>query len=287
MRRAFARPDQTEPFLENVTFSEEPIIIPPAGEPPAFTAHWGGWRVFGIFVLCAVVFVLGQVAVAIFAIKSNPFLMKMLFHVRVASPADQLAFYKALLTAPVIFFTELVSDAGLVLCLLLVGGAALKLTPAGLGVRVPTLSAVGVGVLGGLACLVLGEVIGLLQARLLGEHPQLTAVILASHKGVGAFALDLLAVSVVAPIAEELFFRGFLFTAFLQRLPLAVSAVLSGVIFGLGHGDPWNALPLAAIGIVLALIYRRTGNLWSNIIAHGMNNGITLALAFSFPQLVK
>jgi membrane protease YdiL (CAAX protease family) len=273
--------------LENVTFSEEPIIIPPAGEPPAFTAHWGGWRVFGIFVLCAVVFVIGQFVVALLVIKSNPSLTKMLFHVRLGSPAEQLAFYKALLTAPVIFWTEFVSDVALVGCLLLVGKFALDITPRALGLRAPQLGAVGIGVLGGLACLVLGEAMGLIQSRLFGEHPQVTAVILASHRGAMSFALDLLAVSVIAPIAEEIFFRGFLFTAFLQRLPLSLSAVLSGVIFGLGHGDLWNALPLAAIGVVLAYVYRRTGNLWSNVIAHSMNNGITLALAFAFPELVK
>jgi membrane protease YdiL (CAAX protease family) len=142
-------------------------------------------------------------------------------------------------------------------------------------------------VLGGLACLIIGQIIGIAQAKLLGEHPQMTAIILASHRGATSFALDLLSVSLIAPIAEEVFFRGFLFTAFLQRWPLSVSAILSGLIFGLGHGDLWNAVPLASIGVVLALVYRRTGNLWSNIIAHAVNNGITLALAYTFPEIVK
>jgi membrane protease YdiL (CAAX protease family) len=60
---------------------------------------------------------------------------------------------------------------------------------------------------------------------------------------------------------------------------------LSGLLFALGHVDKWNILPLWLLGIGLAYVYYRTGNIWANIVTHATINGIDLLLPLLVPQL--
>jgi membrane protease YdiL (CAAX protease family) len=76
---------------------------------------------------------------------------------------------------------------------------------------------------------------------------------------------------VLAPIGEELFFRGFLFGALRSRFRFAVAAVISAVPFALVHDFLFSPL-LFVFGIVLALLYERRGTLLSSIGAHAAFN---------------
>jgi membrane protease YdiL (CAAX protease family) len=84
----------------------------------------------------------------------------------------------------------------------------------------------------------------------------------------------------LAPIAEELFFRGFLFAGLRTRWSLWPAAITSGLIFGLVHAPTGitTVVPLAVLGLALCWLYDRTGSLWPCVIAHMINNGLALAL---------
>ncbi|HXK33981.1 MAG TPA: type II CAAX endopeptidase family protein [Dehalococcoidia bacterium] len=89
-------------------------------------------------------------------------------------------------------------------------------------------------------------------------------------------ALGLSAI-VFAPVAEETFFRGFLFPGIARFAGVAAGVVLSGVLFGLAHlvGNPtlWkSAAQFSLIGIVFALAYWKSGNLLSVVLAHMLFN---------------
>lgn len=93
--------------------------------------------------------------------------------------------------------------------------------------------------------------------------------------------LAALAVSAIvfAPVAEEAFFRGFLFPGIARFAGVAAGVVLSGVLFGLAHlvGNPtlWkSAAQFSLIGIVFALAYWKSGNLLSTVLAHTLFNTI-------------
>ncbi len=87
-------------------------------------------------------------------------------------------------------------------------------------------------------------------------------------------------VCVVAPVCEELFFRGFLFGALRRRgLPLAAGA--TGLTFGLAHvaSAPIGFIvPLAALGVILCLLYERTRSLYPCIGLHCLNNSIAFGV---------
>ena len=104
----------------------------------------------------------------------------------------------------------------------------------------------------------------------------------AGNSTVALVAVGLL-VTVIAPIAEEFFFRGYFFTALRSWRGLWPAAVITGVVFGAIHAGSAPAgylVPLAVFGIVLCLVYSRTGSLYPCISLHALNN----ALAFGVSQ---
>jgi membrane protease YdiL (CAAX protease family) len=78
----------------------------------------------------------------------------------------------------------------------------------------------------------------------------------------------------LAPLAEELFFRGFLQTVLRRTLRSRLLAVLAAAaLFGLAHfRQPQAVLPLAAFGLVTGMLYERTGSLAGPLVFHGAFN---------------
>ena len=103
----------------------------------------------------------------------------------------------------------------------------------------------------------------------------------------GAFGLIVAGVVVtcVAPLAEEIFFRGFLYRAMRSRLPLIIAAMVSGLLFGVVHWDFSTSEmllvvpPLSVLGMLLCLLYERTGSLYPCIAWHALNNCLAYAVA--------
>jgi membrane protease YdiL (CAAX protease family) len=88
-------------------------------------------------------------------------------------------------------------------------------------------------------------------------------------------------VAVVAPVAEEFFFRGYFFTALRNWRGLWPAAVITGLVFGAIHvgSSPIGFLvPLAFFGIALCLLYARTGSLYPCIVLHCANNSIAFGV---------
>lgn len=85
-------------------------------------------------------------------------------------------------------------------------------------------------------------------------------------------------VIVVAPIAEEFFFRGFFYRALRTRMSIFVAAAIDGTVFGLIHfsgSDTLELLPiLGFLGFVFCLVYERTKTLYTVIGLHALNNSV-------------
>jgi uncharacterized protein len=96
-----------------------------------------------------------------------------------------------------------------------------------------------------------------------------------------AAAVAVILIVGLAPIAEEVFFRGFLFGGLRTRLSLWPAALIAGVVFGLIHAPTGitAVVPLAMLGVGLSWLYERTGSLGPPIILHVFNNGLALAVA--------
>jgi membrane protease YdiL (CAAX protease family) len=96
-----------------------------------------------------------------------------------------------------------------------------------------------------------------------------------------AAILSVLLIAIVAPFAEELFFRGLLFGGLRVRMAALPAALISGAVFGGLHATTGitTVPPLIFFGVALALLYEKTGSLWPPIFLHLLNNSLALALS--------
>jgi membrane protease YdiL (CAAX protease family) len=93
--------------------------------------------------------------------------------------------------------------------------------------------------------------------------------------------------AVVAPICEELMFRGLLLRALMRRLPFPAATALSSLAFGIGHAYEEPSLggavlittTLAAFAVVQCLLVRRTNRLILPMMLHGIANSVSLVAA--------
>lgn len=92
--------------------------------------------------------------------------------------------------------------------------------------------------------------------------------------GYATYVGALVVASVLAPLAEELLFRGIVFRWVAERAGLIAGITVSAVSFALAHFDPAlvNIGHLTLIGAVMAVIYHRTRSLWCPIAAHAAYN---------------
>jgi membrane protease YdiL (CAAX protease family) len=176
---------------------------------------------------------------------------------------------------------------------LFAGGAYLlavrpgKLTWAELGIAPPRwrwlwlLLAVGVT----LILLPLRGLIGVIVQQWLGGGLEAMQsrldLLLGSELSWPRFFVTLLGAGLLAPVAEELFFRGFLYAALRQRLGIAAAVTISSLVFAVGHIDALGVVAASfVIGIALALVYEYTRSLWVAIAIHAFNNSLATVLVY-------
>jgi membrane protease YdiL (CAAX protease family) len=87
-----------------------------------------------------------------------------------------------------------------------------------------------------------------------------------------------IALVVVAPVAEEIFFRGVVYNAWLREYGARAALFGSAVLFAVIHGSLFLFLPIVALGIVLVLVYRATSSLPAAIALHAGFNGLTVLI---------
>jgi membrane protease YdiL (CAAX protease family) len=86
---------------------------------------------------------------------------------------------------------------------------------------------------------------------------------------------------IVAPVVEELLFRGFLY-GHLRKLhaPVWLSVLFVSAVFGFVHGQ-WNlAVDVFILGVVAALLREKTGTIWPGVVIHMMKNAVAFYLVF-------
>ena len=92
-------------------------------------------------------------------------------------------------------------------------------------------------------------------------------------------------VTILAPVCEEFFFRGFCFTALRRSFGVVAGAVITGAIFGAIHAsgtEPEFLVPLGVLGALLCLLYWRTGSIIPCMVLHALNNSIALGVALEW-----
>ncbi len=85
---------------------------------------------------------------------------------------------------------------------------------------------------------------------------------------------------ILAPFAEELFFRGVIYQWFRHRWGFWIGSLLSSLLFAVLHGDLTVGTVAFLLGMVMAWIYERSQSLWAAVIIHVINNSSKILLLY-------
>jgi membrane protease YdiL (CAAX protease family) len=225
---------------------------PPAARPraPLPPVPWGPFEALGVFLVALVLG--GILAVGAFALGTCA------AQQAVAALAGEVA-----LAAVVIGWVRVVH----------------RTSPRTLGLRVPRPADVFIGLAGGGALLIAGwavlALVTVVSAAILGHTPAQPDQVDRCVTGAWLYGLGPIVV-LAAPLAEELFFRGFLYRGLRRRWAVWPSALLSGGLFGLAHlqGESFLLIvpPLIVVGVGLALIFEYRQTLLASMSAHALFN---------------
>ncbi len=92
---------------------------------------------------------------------------------------------------------------------------------------------------------------------------------------------------VLAPMAEEILFRGYLFGKLRKFIPAWAAIILTSLLFGLIHGQ-WNVgIDVFALSLILCTLREITGRVWAGILLHMMKNALAFYLLFINPSLLN
>ncbi|MBC7981066.1 MAG: CPBP family intramembrane metalloprotease [Armatimonadetes bacterium] len=83
---------------------------------------------------------------------------------------------------------------------------------------------------------------------------------------------------IVAPVCEEVVFRGYLYPVAKKFSGPWVAAISTALIFSAAHGSLAALLPLFVFGLVLVALYEITGSIWAPMAVHMLFNGATVAV---------
>lgn len=151
----------------------------------------------------------------------------------------------------------------------------------------PVLRRTAVGVALGAGTMLASSLLVALLIGLSGSEARPEQVILDEALAGGVrTALALVAAVLLAPLGEELLFRGLLYPALRRRRGVVTAVVISSVVFAVVHLDvavtqPLALVGLAAVGVVLALARERSGGLLVPVVAHAAYNATALVVALA------
>lgn len=100
----------------------------------------------------------------------------------------------------------------------------------------------------------------------------------------GILIFALVNIALIPALCEEVLFRGYVMRAFEKSWGIIASIILSGIIFGMFHIQLGNLLPLATLGMALALMTWLSNSIWPAVAAHFINNGMAVLIGIAYPE---
>ena len=150
---------------------------------------------------------------------------------------------------------------------------------------IPTWTDIGLGLAGMVVYLLLASVVIGLMGNLPGfDAHEVQEIGFSRHMIGGNLVIALITLAVVAPITEEVLFRGWMYGKMRSRMPskwgMVVSMVVVSAVFGVLHGQ-WNvAVNVFVMSIVMCAIREMTGTIWGAIILHIIKNAVAAYAVF-------
>ena len=103
-------------------------------------------------------------------------------------------------------------------------------------------------------------------------------------EGLTGLALALVLGAGVVPVAEEVFFRGFLYQGLRDRWGVLGAVMASSLVFAAVHMIPSVLLPIFIMSLLMTWVFERSGSLWTCILLHASINGLAFVAAYLAPS---
>ncbi len=118
--------------------------------------------------------------------------------------------------------------------------------------------------------------------RWLEYHPPVQPIVkvFIEEKETSVLLLSTLFAAIFGPIAEEVFFRGFVYSAIKKNIGVFWGMVITSVIFAFLHAHIVGFLPIMVLGLMLVYLYEKTGSLVAPMVLHMIHNIGTVVLVF-------
>lgn len=101
------------------------------------------------------------------------------------------------------------------------------------------------------------------------------------------FILAFISLVVVAPVAEELIFRGWLYGKLRAKIPAIPAMLVVSILFGIVHGQ-WNVgVTVFVMSIAMCTLREITGTIWGGILIHILKNGIAFYFLYVNPMMIQ
>jgi membrane protease YdiL (CAAX protease family) len=97
----------------------------------------------------------------------------------------------------------------------------------------------------------------------------------------------ILKVVIMAPVIEELIFRGVIMHGLMRNYSKFTAVFISALMFALFHLNPWQFPATFVLGLLLGILMLRTRNIYLCILGHAINNGLVLISIEYWDQLQK
>lgn len=133
-----------------------------------------------------------------------------------------------------------------------------------------------------IAALAWTNVLSALESFGLIENFEPQALVTLFQDGGDPLAIGLLVIAavVLAPIVEEIIFRGCIYRFFKSQTTLLPAQIVSGILFSMMHWNLLSFIPLVLVGIFLARVYEKTGSILVAIWFHAFFNAFSLGMLF-------
>lgn len=101
------------------------------------------------------------------------------------------------------------------------------------------------------------------------------------------YIVAFIALVIIPPIAEEMLFRGYVFSRLRAKMGFVSTAIVTSLLFGVVHLQ-WNVgVDVFALSLVLCYLREYTGRIWAGVALHMIKNGVAFVLLFLYPDILQ
>lgn len=130
---------------------------------------------------------------------------------------------------------------------------------------------------------ILAAITGIVAITVFEEQLQLEDILKQEFSGMMHSTVGIIAISLIAPIIEELCFREGIMGGLLRRGAKPwVAIAVSAAIFGLIHGNPVQIVGAGLMGVIFGIIYYKSGNIVLTTLLHVLNNSLATVLTLTY-----